>query len=484
MTVGERVKACPLEAFVPHEKQREFLSSHARTKLFVGGNRSGKTTCGVVEMLIQALSREHLPDHLLPYKRFEPPFFCRVMTPDLVDTQEHVIFPKIREWCPPGALKGGSWRSAYSDRKRTLEFENGSRVHFMSFEQALGKMGGSALHCVWYDEEPPEEVRSENRARLWDYGGYEMLTMTPLQGLTWVYDQIYIRRHEPGIFVVEVDVEDNRHNLSWREVEQSLAELSPEERAARKSGVFVPLTGLIYGREWDRKTHVVRPHPLPTNRHVIVGIDPGIRFGAGVVWACIDQNGTIIVFDELQEAGWTIGELCQKIHETNQRWGVDPDMYLIDPAASQRSRQTGRPDIVEFAEYGVAAIPADNRVNAGIAMVREVLAKDRIRIFDTCKELVRQIERYQWKRSRREDWDDDKVKPLKKDDHLVDALRYIIASRPEPPDPASGLPPFIARTVTNPYKTVRSEFGPGFFGPRRHNRPPAMLRFPHAFSGS
>ncbi|RJP56829.1 MAG: hypothetical protein C4541_11485, partial [Candidatus Auribacter fodinae] len=44
-----------LSFFVPHETQKRFLDSSARVKAFIGGNRSGKTTAGAVDMILECI---------------------------------------------------------------------------------------------------------------------------------------------------------------------------------------------------------------------------------------------------------------------------------------------------------------------------------------------------------------------------------------------------------------------------------------------
>src|SRR5438309_1374599 len=72
------VKANPLIRYEPHPKQVVFHESHEPLKCFLGGNRSGKTTAGILDDLIQCVDRDCVPPHLLPYKRWEPPFYCRI----------------------------------------------------------------------------------------------------------------------------------------------------------------------------------------------------------------------------------------------------------------------------------------------------------------------------------------------------------------------------------------------------------------------
>src|SRR3954471_11680253 len=70
-------EANPLTGYFPHSQQLPFHEAiGAKTPIvaFFGGNRSGKTHCSVADDLIQALPKEWVPEHLLPYKRWDPPF--------------------------------------------------------------------------------------------------------------------------------------------------------------------------------------------------------------------------------------------------------------------------------------------------------------------------------------------------------------------------------------------------------------------------
>ena len=137
-----------------HGKQMRFHEARTRTKCLLGGNRSGKSSAGAVDDLIQALPEEFIPEHLLKFKKWQPPFKCRVITPDLGHTMAAVL-ESLQQWCPPAALKGGSWKEAYRADKRILSLVGGSQFDFMSYETDLDKFGGVARHRIRYDEEPP-----------------------------------------------------------------------------------------------------------------------------------------------------------------------------------------------------------------------------------------------------------------------------------------------------------------------------------------
>src|SRR5690242_17674367 len=103
----------PLQFFEPYPKQVTFLQSNDFRKAFFGGNRAGKTEIGVVDDLIQAVDRDCLPRHLQAFKRWEPPFFCRIISPKY-GVSEAVIQQKLRDLCPKHQLVGNSFDRAYN----------------------------------------------------------------------------------------------------------------------------------------------------------------------------------------------------------------------------------------------------------------------------------------------------------------------------------------------------------------------------------
>jgi phage terminase large subunit-like protein len=434
-------KQNPLLAYEPHPKQVEFHASHEQLKAFLGGNRSGKTTAGVLDDLIQAVDRECLPPALAGFKKWEPPFYCRIIVPDFTSTLEGVIFQKLREWGPKDQLVGGAFDKAYDKTRRKLNFKNGSWMDFLTFEQDLDKFGGAALHRVHYDEEPPSNIRRESTMRLIDYGGDELFTMTPLHGMSWMFDEVW----EPwtkGILteaiVVLVDMDDNPH-LDERTKLRALAGLTREEREARKSGRFVHFAGMIYD-DFSRNKHVIPERPIPDDVRVYVGIDPGIRHMAAVVWCYLTAEDKMVVFDELALQGHTVGQVAEAIKLTNMKHGAQkhdktpltPDWYVIDPSARNIMHQTGRSDQMEFVDHGIVTILGQNSVTAGINRVKERIQADRFYVMANCQNVIDQFRKYRWATPTRTE-NDAAEKPVKSDDHLLDAIRYVVASRPYSP---------------------------------------------------
>ena len=433
----------PLHGYQPHPKQVAFHRASDPVKCFLGGNRSGKTTAGILDDLIQAIDEEFCPPHLRAFKRFEPPFYARIVTPDLVSTMEGVVFHKLREWTPRPQLVGDAWDKAYDKQRRRLSFKNGSWFDFMTFEQDLDKHGGAALHRVHYDEEVPRNIRQESMMRLIDYGGDEVFTMTPLHGMSWMFDEIY-EPWERGILqdatVVVVDMDDNPY-LDEKAKQRALAGLSREERAARKSGKFVHFAGLVYG-EFDRHQHVVPSAEIPDNATIIGAIDPGTRHMAAVVWAFLTPDDDLTVFEELAMKEGTVADVCRAIRFVEAKRKMRPRVYIIDPAARNIMHQTGRSDQMEYVDHGIVTILGQNAVTAGINRIKERLQgqpgeEPRLHVQAHCTSLIEEFRRYRWASPPRRSEHEAKEVVVKKDDHLLDALRYLVMSRPHRPEPVT-----------------------------------------------
>ena len=435
------LKANPLLGYEPHPKQITFHASHEPLKAFLGGNRSGKTTAGILDDIIQCCDRSVIPDHLIDYKRFEPPFHCRIICPG-EDLLFGVVHQKFREWCPKGQLVGDRFDKAYEKSRGILHFKNGSFIDFLTYGQELDKFGGTAKHRIHYDEEPPRAIRQESKMRLMDYkGADEIFTMTPFSGMDWMFDEIWEPWQKGTLeeaIVVVVDMDENPY-LDDDQKRRLIKGYSKEELEARKSGRFVHFAGMIYG-EFDRNLHVIPElDEVPPGSRVYIGIDPGMRHQAAVIWTYLSPEDTMVVFDELALQGHTVKQVCEKIKARNTKWGqkaesgaiapLSPDWYVIDPSARNIMHQTGRSDQDEYRAAGIVTILAQNSVTAGINSVKERLQAHRLLVTANCTETLAQFRKYRWTTPIKSE-NEAKEAPVKKDDHLMDALRYVVASRP------------------------------------------------------
>jgi len=466
----------PLLLYQPYEKQQVFHSSTKRLKVFFGGNRAGKTTCSVADDIIQAVDISALPDHLKPYKKWEPPFYCRIISPDFTATTEGVLFPKIRELVPKSQLEGGSWSKAFDKQQRVLRFANSSMFQFLSSEQDIDKFGGAALHRVHFDEEPSGEkghqVFLENRMRLIDYMGDMVFSMTPLQGLSWTFDELWEKRGEEtseGVFVSEksticvASIFDNPF-LNKEQIEGAMEGMSTKEKQSRAEGRYVHVAGLVYGSEYEAERNVVKAPSRASleGKTIMVGIDPGIATTA-IVFVAFDKDNNALVFDEISLSDTSaIPEYATKaIRAKEAMWGIKPTFYIIDPAARHRNLTNAEQVAGSYLRAGINTIPGQNAIEPGVFEVKRRFEQGTLEISDNCQRLMWELGRY------RIDPRGEGFAVIKTHDHHCDALRYVCMARPQVP---------ATLTLT---KKQRRGYEHGVVGPwvegRKTDLPPAEL---------
>lgn len=434
-----RVAYAPdVNSYVPHAKQERFHSSSADMRLYIGGNRSGKTTGGIVED-IWWLTKRH------PYiKTPDRPVAGRIVSVDFLNGIAKIIIPQLKQWIPPSQLRGNSWFSAYDAQERTLNFDNGSFVELMSYDQDLDKFAGTSRDFIHYDEEPPKDIYTECQARLIDRKGRSWITMTPVEGMTWIFDTIY----EPGtigtnkdIKVVEVDMAENPH-LDQEAISKYLNSLDPDERKARGQGKFVQMGGLVY-KAFTPDTHVIDPIDPKDLRgrqyRWYMSLDHGFNNPTAVLWHAVDQDNRVITFDEHYESERVIDYHAAVILQKREAHGRLCDMNVCDPALAQRQAVTGTSIQTEYAMRGIGFALGNNDMLTGVAKVNQYLQpgadnKPNWLVTRNCANLIREIQRLRWKTwaSKKQQSQNNPYDQIhKKDDHACDSARYFFSFLPE-----------------------------------------------------
>lgn len=451
--------------YKPHAKQFIFHSKRQKKKLYIGGNRSGKTTGGVTEAIWRATcTHPYRPD-----LNALGPTRGRVVAVDFPNGVEKIIFPQYKQWIKPSMLRGGSWETAYDKFLRTLHFANGSTIEFMSYDQDLVKFAGTSRHWIHFDEEPPHPIYVENMARLIDTDGDFWITMTPVEGITWVYDELYEKNIDKQddvnvqVLIIEINSLENPF-LSSGAIESFVDGVDEDEVSARIAGKFVQVGGRIY-KNFDPVTGgthvlsepVVEPKETFRNWLWICSLDHGLNNPTAVLWTAIDQNGFAITFDEHYVKEWTIDQHSKAIQERIRRHGRAPDLFVADPSIGARNGVTGTSIQQEYIKYGIAWMLGNNDVKAGVIRVKKyfrpveyvglrkhpLFVKDddpqfntypRLRITPNCTNLIWELKRYRWKTyaNKKLTYENNAYdEPHKKDDHAADSLRYALMTQPD-----------------------------------------------------
>lgn len=429
-----------LAAYKPHRLQEKLHRSTSKEKLFIGGNRSGKSVFGATETVMWLTG-------LHPYRNDIPipPVRGRAVSVDIEEGIKKISFPEVRRWLPVSYLKNGSWEDSYDKLARTLTLTNGSFLEFMSYEQDVGKFAGTSRHFTWFDEEPPEDIFNECLMRLIDTDGSYWITMTPLIELTWVKDKIYDpwREGDKSIEVMEIDTVENPH-ISLDALNRITRGLSAEEKEARRQGTFITHTGLVYSGSFkpqmaDEGGNVVEDlleDDFDIYRRQwqhFVCMDHGFANPTVFLFCCFDADGRIIVYDELYEVQNIVRENAALYRHRIHDLKVTPSYVVGDPSIQNTSAITRTSIQTEYVEHGVPIALGNNDVRGGIARVQNRFSKRLLFVSRRCEHTLREINNYRWDRyasTKIEVRRNKKETPLKRNDHCMDALRYGVMSRP------------------------------------------------------
>ena len=411
-----------------HKKQVEFHKSQKRNRWVFGGNRTGKTECGAVETIWLSLG-------IHPYKENKTQTECWVVSLSN-RVQKEVAQAKILKYLPKNSIIEITMNEGKKSNPENgiIEciyikniFGNISKIWFKSCEEGREKFQGASLDFVWFDEEPPEDIYNECKMRVLDKCGEIFGTMTPLKGLTFIYDEIYLNKYnDDEVFFTFISWEDNPF-LNLNEIERLSKSLSSDELESRKYGRFTANDiGIVYS-EFDINIHVIEPFDVPNDWQDNISIDPGLSNPLSCHWYARDFDDNIYVIAEHFEENKTIEYHSNKIKEIskNLNWKkLSNGMIsaLIDSAANQKTLASQKSVTELFYEQGIIVNPKVNKdILSGISKIKTYLknihGETKLFIFSNCVNMIREFKKYRWGNSNT---------PIKNDDHALDELRYYI----------------------------------------------------------
>jgi hypothetical protein len=224
-------------------------------------------------------------------------------------------------------------------------------------------------------------------------------------------------------------LQDNPHLAEDGEYERMLQSLPAIQRKQLLEGNWDISEGAAFA-EFEVETHVIPPFELPSWWERVKAVDYGYAAESCCLWAVIDpEDKTIIIYRELYKKGLTGEALGDTITEMEQE-EIRSIAGVLDTAAWSRTGYTG-PTIGEIlVNKGHKLRRADKNRLAGKTQIHEHLRKNnvtgrpRLQIFNTCVNLIKEIQALPLSKSNPEDVDTHAA------DHAYDALRYLVMSRP------------------------------------------------------
>jgi len=299
-------------------------------------------------------------------------------------------------------------------------YEKPAILWFKANDQGREAFQGAEPRVAWFDEEPKEDVWGETIIRVGPHGPPRMLlTMTPLKGLTWVYER-FVATPPAGARrrVHWLHGADNPY-VPTDELEAIYSQYGAHERAARERGEFVTLEGRVY-EAWSRNNHVVDPFEIPADWPRFRAIDFGFRNPTCVLWGALSPDNQLVIYREHYKAGWSLRQHAERIRASEEGERINDSW--ADPSGKQLIVDMRR-------EHGIRFRPARNALEAGISACAErlegrvLIGQAACVVFSTCHHFIQEIENYVRPSEGKTNGTES---PLKRNDHAMDAWRYLV----------------------------------------------------------
>lgn len=414
-------------------------------RLFMAGNRVGKSIAGCFELAC------HLTGDYPSWwdgVTFDHPIDAWAIGKDaraVRDTAQKELLGPIGEWGTgmiPAHRLGKFWAlqgtpQAVDIIKIKHKSGGWSNLGFKNYQQDIGSFMGTSRHAIWLDEECPLEIYNECNIRTATVEGIMLVTFTPLDGLTPMVvnfckkadflvgakpivavDTTGDDGEEDGEFLVgrstpKAVVQAGWNDAPWlsEDMKARLLDDTPEHlKKARMEGVPAMGSGNVYPVAVEN--FLIDAIRIPDSWPRMFALDVGWNRTA-VLWGALDPvTDTLYIYDEHY-----MGQAMPAVHGYAIKSRGEWIQGVFDPAARGRSPNDGRKMIQTYKDLGLTLFPADNSVDSGIQNVLQRLVSGKLKVF---KHLVNfQKEYVLYRRDRN-------GKIVKENDHLMDALRYIV----------------------------------------------------------
>lgn len=467
---------------LPH--QRAVHEDSHKTIGNFGGYGTGKTTT----------SREEIIKHVL----ITPDAFI-VVGANIQRQYEQTIKREFETDIPASFVKG------YSSQKQTMDFINGARLLWTPFDDPnkLRSMNATMYVILEASEVKGESygqldtrlrnlnagipLRDENGEIVYEYIHGEpipvmeydwrkgIIESNPDSG--WIRNEVLMRSHriyQHGIF--HEYLQDNEQVVSsvsshvaatnvnpflpkgW---EDDLRKKRPEWWVKRYlDGSFQYSEGLVYP---SFASHIIPYFEIPRHWKRLVAFDYGISDKAAYVFAAIDEvGGKVIIYRNLTAKDRNIEQLAKMYHlgASDIPQGGLYTSPIIDPKSGPKRDYNLRRLADQFLDYGISFQSGAIDVDARIYRLNTYIESGKLKIMDTCTDLIAELEDYRFPERSLTDTKKNMNKPIDKNNHSINGLEWIVMELPSDPRKVidSLYSPKVEKEQTEKYENIPWQF--------------------------
>lgn len=276
-------------------------------------------------------------------------------------------YPEFKKWLPQFLLKRDI--TARNPAITIMDIYGGADIiiEFVSYNQSVQSTAGTQRVGLWLDEQPPLEFLEEQYPRLIVEDGDMVITSTPADRMSHLYDAIFERAkyyfrtetivnkfnlkqfektdNPTDIAVFQAATDDNP-TLSKDSIEALFAEIDdPDTLTIRRYGIFKQISGRIF-KTFDNNIHFISKDKyfaegIPYNWGHFRGID----YHEHVNWACgmmsISPQDEAFIYGEFNPSpeNMVTIEIAREFALIGKDYKYI--LNLIDPLATKTQLNTG-----------------------------------------------------------------------------------------------------------------------------------------------
>jgi len=227
---------------------------------------------------------------------------------------------------------------------------------------------------------------------------------------------------------------DNPFLTKDRSYARNLMSLPEVKRKQLLDGSWEAAEGLAF-QEWNRNLHVIDPFPIPSSWRRFRACDYGYSSYSGVVWFAVRPDGQLIVYRDLEVHRQYPDELADLVYTIERSTGEKVDYGVVDGSIFDERGNRGPSRGEQLNKHRHFNRRADRGAGSRVSgkdMIHKLLdinpdtEEPSLVFFSTATNCVSQIPMLPLDKNNPDDVD------TRSRDHIYDAVRYGVMSRPRP----------------------------------------------------
>ncbi len=313
----------------------------------------------------------------------------------------------------------------YNSRRPETLTNSGKLIPWLSTIKLRGWEAVESFRGSAFDFLVPDEIAMYRsfwmqwqeilRPTLTDRKGHAMFISTP-KGFNHFFDLYNLQDKDVDYKSFHFTTYDNPY-IPKEEIDKAKKELTEDRFAQEYLADFRKTEGLVY-KEFLRDIHLFDEPGFEGEDFVSVKTFGGLDFGftnpAAALTIKKDKDSNYWVMSEWYKPGQTDAQIADYVAAL--RWNeCYPDPESAGGIEELKRRNVNVREVIKNKDS----------IRNGISTIRELFKAQRLFIHNSCKNLIWELETYSYPEKKPEH--NEEEKPIKENDHLVDALRYALS---------------------------------------------------------